>query len=84
MKRCWQLLPGSEPTIHRWGDEYVVHHALSNDTYRLSLGAGRLLSEMMSAANEPANCGTSASLTCGADAEACLMALADLGFVTQC
>ena len=84
MTRRWQLLPGAEPAILRWGDEYVVHHGLSNDTYRLSVSAGRLLSEIMAAAVAPSKGEASAGLTVDAEAENCLSALADLGFVTQC
>lgn len=29
-----------------WDGEYVVHHALSNDTHRLSYAAGRVLMQL--------------------------------------
>jgi hypothetical protein len=84
VKRRWRILPGAEPAVHRWGDEFVVHHAMSNDTYRLSVTAGRILSEIMMAAIGPAGGGASAGLTDDAEAETCLSTLVDLGFLTQC
>jgi hypothetical protein len=84
MTRRWQMLPGAEPAIHRWGDEYVVHHGLSNDTYRLSVSAGILLVAIMAKGVATANGGAGVVLTDGTGTEICLSALADLGFVTQC
>ncbi len=84
MKRCWRLLPGVEPALHRWGDEYVVHHRLSNDTYRVSATAGRLLGEFIAAASAPADGEAGVRLADDAEAAACLSALSELGFVAQC
>lgn len=39
----WTLTPGADLACHFWGDECVVHHALSNDTHRLAAWAGQLL-----------------------------------------
>ena len=84
MMRRWQVLSGAEPAVRRWGDEYVVHHGLSNETYRLSLTAGGILSEIMAAAPAPDNVGASAGSMDDAEAESCLSTLAGLGFVTEC
>ena len=84
MMRRWQVLSGSEPAVYRWGDEYVVHHGLSNETYRLSLTAGAILSEIMAAAPAPDDVRGSAGPMDDAEAETCLMTLAGLGFVTEC
>jgi predicted transcriptional regulator len=32
----WVLTHGADLAIHVWGDDCVVHHALSNDTHRLA------------------------------------------------
>jgi hypothetical protein len=83
MTRGWRVLSGAEPAVHRWGDEYVVHHGLSNETYRLSLTAGAILCEIMAAATA-ANVGASVGSMDDGEAQACLSTLAELGFVTEC
>lgn len=42
----WRLVAEANVEWRFWDNEYVVHHALSNDTHRLSQFAGRLLSEL--------------------------------------
>ncbi|MCE4538707.1 hypothetical protein LXT12_15755 [Pelomonas sp. P7] len=32
----WTLTHGADLSIHVWGDDCLVHHALSNDTHRLA------------------------------------------------
>ena len=32
----WTLTPGADLAIRVWGEECMVHHALSNDTHRLT------------------------------------------------
>ena len=67
-----------------WGDETVVHHALSNDTYRLAEPAGALLQKLV--------CGgaaTPAALAAvhGLDPEtieSTLRTLIDLNLVVRC
>jgi hypothetical protein len=80
----WRISDLASPAIRRWGDEVVVHHALSNDTYRLSSDAGRALIEIMQAGRA----GTSGFFVVGAGDEPvhvyCLAALADLGLITRC
>jgi hypothetical protein len=39
-------LPQADPAIRRWDEEWVVHHALSNHTFRLSAPAGALLAAL--------------------------------------
>ena len=84
MLHRWQIVRSAAPAVRRWGDEYVVHHALSNDTYRLSATAGQLLSDMISMRDNNAG---GPEFACSAeDAETldCLSALAELGLVTEC
>lgn len=84
MSNRWQIVRSAAPAVRKWGDEYVVHHALSNDTYRLSATAGRLLSDMILMQDDHAG---GPGFACSAeDAETldCLSALADLGLVTEC
>ena len=46
---CWRLAPGPAPACRSWGGEVVVHHALSNDTYRMSALAGCVLNQLATA-----------------------------------
>lgn len=78
MSHRWQISRHAAPAVRNWGDEYVVHHALSNDTYRLSATAGRILTQLM------ADGDLFTSPIDDADSEDCLSALAELGLVTQC
>jgi PqqD family protein of HPr-rel-A system len=41
--RRWRIVDSAHPVWRHWDGEYVVHHALSNDTHRLSDAAGRIL-----------------------------------------
>jgi hypothetical protein len=70
--------------MRRWGDEFVVHHALSNDTYRLDLHGGLVL-EVLTRADTPieatAIVGPGLSEQTVEDA---LAALSELGFTTSC
>lgn len=43
LKVRWSLAYRAALASHRWADEFVVHHALSNDTHRLSELAGCIL-----------------------------------------
>lgn len=42
----WCLTDASTLTWRSWDGEIVIHHALSNDTHRLSEPAGRVLSTL--------------------------------------
>lgn len=39
----WTLTHGADLDCRFWGDECLVHHALSNDSHRLAAWAGLLL-----------------------------------------
>lgn len=78
MTASWRVAPGASPAIRAWGGEYVVHHALSNDTHRLSEAAGRILTGLIAAAE------SGAPALISSDDDATLAALAELGFVTRC
>lgn len=47
--RRWRLVDYAEPIWRSWDGEYVIHHALSNDTHRLSDAAGEVLAQMAQA-----------------------------------
>jgi hypothetical protein len=74
----WRIASGAAPAVRAWNDEYVVHHALSNDTHRLSEAAGCILLNLIN--NDPGDPGAVSS----EEVQATLKALADLGFLTQC
>jgi hypothetical protein len=81
---AWQLAEGVDLRLRRWGDEFVVHHALSNDTYRLGL-AGGLVLETLADADVPLTAAALASPGLPqAAVEEALEALAELGFVSPC
>jgi hypothetical protein len=80
----WQIARHAAPAVRNWGDEYVVHHALSNDTYRLSATAGRILTGLMTADVDYADGAVLGYPMDDAEAETCLWALAELGLITQC
>jgi hypothetical protein len=76
----WRIVREASPALRRWGDEYVVHHALSNDTYRLSLTAGHILM-----AFDPTRASDGLTFpTDDADGETALEVLVELGFITRC
>lgn len=41
--RFWRIAEQADLTWRHWDGEYVFHHALSNDTHRLSEAAGVVL-----------------------------------------
>ena len=80
----WSLVADSAPAWRRWNGEYVVHHVLANDTYRLSVAAGSVLQCLAGAGGMDASevarmCALDEDQTC-----ATLTALAELGFVVPC
>lgn len=83
--KCWQARADAHLAWRLWDGEYVVHHALSNDTFRLSEVAGRLLVSL-------SDCDTPRTVPAlaaacemnGPDVQAVLEELAQLGFVVQC
>lgn len=75
---------GADLSCRFWGDECLVHHALSNDTHRLAAWAGRLLMALtgMEAASTEA---LAEYLDQDADeVESALAALAELDLVRRC
>lgn len=83
MTTSWRIAPGVDPALRAWGDEYVVHHALSNDTHRLSARAGQLLLKLACSADAGV-CDDGALTLVDEETLAVLEALSELGFVTQC
>lgn len=41
--RFWRIADHADLAWRHWEGEYVFHHALANDTHRLSAAAGELL-----------------------------------------
>jgi hypothetical protein len=82
---CWQIRADAHPAWRLWDSEYVVHHALSNDTFRLSEAAGRLL-VCMSGCEAPCTVPAlaEASEMDGSDVQSVLELLAQLGLVVPC
>jgi PqqD family protein of HPr-rel-A system len=80
----WCVATHADFAVRQWGDEYVVHHALSNDTHRLNRLAGLLLTTLRQAGAVDED---SLASACGADRETVadtLAALADLELVVWC
>lgn len=80
--RFWRIADGADLAWRRWEDEYVFHHALANDTHRLSEPAGSVLTQLLRDGEVE-----SAALAdaCGLDAqdlEAILRALVKIDFLT--
>ena len=79
--RHWRILDHAGPIWRYWDGEYVVHHAVSNDTHRLSGAAGQVLEQLagfgeIDATRLSENCGLSE-----AELEEILSVLAQLEFV---
>ena len=41
--RHWQVPAHAQLAWYRWNDEFVFHHAISNDTHRLAQTPGELI-----------------------------------------
>ena len=48
----WRLPSEGVVAWRHWGGEYVVHHAVSNDTYRVTELAGRILQALLRAGTQ--------------------------------
>lgn len=81
---CVAAAPDARIAWRTWGEETVVHHALSNDTYRLAEPAGALLQTVVGGeAATPA----ALAVALGVDPEAIestLRTLLDLNLVVRC
>ena len=80
--RFWRIADAADLAWRRWEDEYVFHHALANDTHRLSGPAGSVLTQLLRSGEVE-----SAALAdaCGLDEqdlEVILRALAKIDFLT--
>lgn len=49
----WMVPFHANLALRQWHDECVVHHALSNDTYRLSLIAAEMVEYLLSTGVQP-------------------------------
>lgn len=47
MDRRWRIADRAEPAWRHWDGEFVFHHALNNDTHRLSEAAGLVLLHLL-------------------------------------
>lgn len=80
---CWRISPHADPGVRRWDDEWIVHHALSNHTFRLSAAAGALLAAVLPAPRGVAE--LAAAIGVEADeVDALLAELAVLDLVERC
>ncbi len=76
--------PDARASWRTWGDETVVHHALSNDSHRLAEPAGALLKILSEGGPAtPARLAASQGLD-PEDLDALLRTLIDLNLVVQC
>lgn len=50
----WRLTPGHDLRLRFWGEACVVHHRASNETHRLTAGAGQLLERLRDAGPQSA------------------------------
>ena len=79
--RRWRIDEHAGLEWRFWDDEYVFHHALSNDTHRLSERAGAVLVYLLEHGETPQ---LELASSCGldlADMDVILSALAKIGFV---
>ncbi|MBU1665459.1 MAG: hypothetical protein KKG92_08665 [Gammaproteobacteria bacterium] len=79
--RFWRIADQSGLAWRHWDDEYVFHHALSNDTHRLSEAAGAVLVQLLeSGETEQATLAEACGLY-GDDIDVILTALTKIDFV---
>jgi hypothetical protein len=80
-RRRFRIADRADLAWRHWDGEYVFHHALANDTHRLSDAAGRILLRLMRSGEQDAE---SLALACElpvSDVELILSELAKLDFV---
>jgi PqqD family protein of HPr-rel-A system len=80
----WCLVSEADASWRCWGNEYVVHHALSNDTHRLSRLAGALLSVLRQHGSLDADALARQCAVHGDEVAETLAALEELDLVARC
>jgi hypothetical protein len=78
----WRIAEHADLASRHWDGEFVFHHALANDTHRLSDAAGRVLLQLAQVGEQTPE---ELALACGlpvTDAELILSELARLDFVS--
>ncbi len=80
--RYWRIADHAEPVWRYWDGEYVFHHALSNDTHRLSDEAGTVLLRLIEAGELEQHALSEACELHEEDVDIILSALAKIDFVT--
>ena len=78
----WRVLAHAGLVWRHWDGEYVVHHALSNDTHRLAETPGQLLAHLATAREQTTAQLAQHFLIDETDIEYVLEELARLDFVT--
>ncbi len=79
--RYWRIADQAGLAWRHWDGEYVFHHALSNDTHRLSESAGRVLLQLLEGGeSEQADLAEAGGLELE-DLDVILSALAKIDFV---
>ena len=82
LQREWRVPGNAELAWRQWDDEYVIHHLLSNDTYRLTELPCALI-DYLSRSGPRSTIDIAAHLGCGtSDIADVLLELARLDLVT--
>jgi hypothetical protein len=77
----WDVPDRASLAWHQWDGEYVFHHALSNNTYRLAELPGALVQHLLQTGPAPTDVLSEHFQTEPSDMEAILTELARLNFV---
>jgi len=80
----WRIREDADLAWRFWDGEYVVHHALSNDTFRLSDHAGRVLRRLVEGGAETLSALAQMCEMSSSDLRSTLEELERLGFVARC
>ncbi len=79
--RHWRIADKSALAWRHWDNEYVFHHALSNDTHRLSEAAGTVLLRLLEGGEAEQTTLAEACGLDGDDIDVILSALVKIDFV---
>jgi hypothetical protein len=79
--RLWRIADQASLAWHYWDGEYVFHHALSNDTHRLSDIAGVVLRHLLDGGETEEHALAEACGLNREDLDVILSALAKIDFV---